>query len=70
MTATTASDPTGVEYMFTNQDDVDHNSGWQDSSVFDDIGLNADTTYSYTVRARDKSNSQNETGASPVGRDD
>jgi len=63
MTATTVSDPSGVEYYF---DEVSGNpggsdSGWQDSASFTDTGLNADTTYTYRVQARDKAASQNQT---------
>jgi pectate lyase len=65
MTATTASDPAGVEYFFQNTINANHNSGWQDSPTFIDVGLNPDTIYSYRVRARDKSSSQNQTGDSP-----
>ena len=61
MIAATASDPNGVEYYFTNLTigDGSHNSGWQDSPVYTDTGLSANTLYSYTVQARDKSGNQN-----------
>ena len=55
MTASTASDPSGVEYSFTNTTISGHNSGWQDSPSYTDSGLDASTSYSYEVRARDKS---------------
>ena len=55
MTASTASDPSGVEYSFTNTTISGHNSGWQDSRTYTDDGLEASTSYSYEVRARDKS---------------
>ena len=63
MTATTVYDPSGVEYYF---EEVSGNpggsdSGWQESTSFTDTGLNADTTYTYRVRARDKSANQNVT---------
>ncbi|MGD7653814.1 MAG: sialate O-acetylesterase, partial [Verrucomicrobiales bacterium] len=64
MTATTASDSSGVEYYFTNTTDNSHDSGWQDSPAFTDTGLAAETTYSYTVTARDKSAAQNTSAAS------
>jgi len=57
MTAATASDDNGVEYYF---DEISGNpggsdSGWQDSSTYTDTGLLPNTTYTYTVKARDKS---------------
>lgn len=61
MTATTATDSSGVEYYFTNITNPAHDSGWQDSPVYSDIGLEPDTTYVYRVIARDKSYYQNET---------
>jgi hypothetical protein len=62
MTATTASDSSGVEYYFACITDAAHDSGWQDSATYEDTGLNTGTEYSYQVQARDKSPSQNETG--------
>ncbi|MCK5175553.1 MAG: hypothetical protein KAR47_19310, partial [Planctomycetes bacterium] len=64
MTATTASDPNGVEYYFTNVTDPAHHSGWQNSPVYLDSGLAQRTSYTYTVTARDKSVNLNETTAS------
>ena len=66
MTATTATDPNGVEYLFT---ETSGNPGatsstWQDSPTYTDTGLNPGTTYKYTVTARDKSPAQNQTTAS------
>jgi len=66
MTATTASDASGVEYKFT---ETTGNSGgttsdWQDSTSYTDTGLSENTTYTYTVTARDKSAGQNTTTAS------
>jgi hypothetical protein len=55
MTATTASDPHGVQYFFTCTAGGGHNSGWQDSPVYTDTGLTPSTAYTYTVKARDKS---------------
>jgi hypothetical protein len=62
MTATTASDPKGVEYYFeeTSGNSSGTDSDWQDSVNYTDSGLNADTEYSYRVKARDKSADQKE----------
>jgi hypothetical protein len=54
MTATTETDAQGVEYYFTNKTVGGHNSGWQASSSFTDVGLTPDTNYGYTVKARDR----------------
>jgi hypothetical protein len=62
MTATTASDPSGVEYYFECTAGGGTDSGWQDSSTYADTGLSPETHYTYRVKARDKSASQNETG--------
>jgi outer membrane protein assembly factor BamB len=64
MVATTASDPSGVEYYFTCTAGGGHNSSWQDSTTYEDTGLQPNTTYTYTVKARDKSPNLNETAAS------
>jgi len=64
MTATIASDLSGVEYYFTNVTVTGHDSGWQDSPTYEDTVLTAGTEYTYTVTACDKSPNQNETGAS------
>jgi len=66
MTATTASDPSGVEYYFdeTTGGPGGTDSGWQSSTSYTDTGLNASTQYCYEVTARDKSVNQNETTAS------
>jgi len=62
MTATTASDTSGVEYSFECTTVGNCNdSGWQDSSTYEDTGLTPETTYTYKVQARDKSPNQNET---------
>jgi hypothetical protein len=55
MTATTATDTQGpVQYYFTNKNDPNgHNSPWQSSPTYTDIGLTPDTNYGYTVKARD-----------------
>ena len=66
MTATTATDESGVEYYFdeTSGNTGGTDSGWQDSPTYTDTGLDANTTYSYTVMARDKSANQNATNPS------
>ncbi|MBN1868544.1 FG-GAP repeat protein [Candidatus Sumerlaeota bacterium] len=61
MTATTATDPSGVEYFFECAAGAGHDSGWQDSPTYVDTGLDDMTTYTYRVRARDKSAAQNTT---------
>jgi len=61
MTAATATDPSGVEYYFDCISAGCADSGWQDSAAYEDTGLTPDTTYTYQVRARDKSVNQNET---------
>jgi hypothetical protein len=66
MTATTATDGSGVEYFFQNTTaGMDsHNSGWQLGTSWTDTGLDAGTTYTYQVKARDKSPTNNETAVS------
>jgi hypothetical protein len=61
MTATTALDPSGVEYYFKNVTLPTHNSNWQNSSTYVDTELQPGTEYTYQVKARDKSPNQNET---------
>jgi len=62
MTATTATDTSGVEYYFDCTAGGGNDSGWQDSATYEDTGLSASTQYTYQVRARDKSSNQNATG--------
>lgn len=68
MTATTATDVSGVQYEFTRyaSDGVTvlFTSPWQDSPVFTDTGLVPATEYKYMVRARDKSSNSNTTDSS------
>ena len=64
MVATTASDPSGVEYYFTCTTGDGHDSGWQEGASYTDTGLNPETEYSYIVTVRDKSPQVNKTSAS------
>ncbi|MHC4865966.1 MAG: Calx-beta domain-containing protein [Planctomycetota bacterium] len=61
MTATTATDESGVEYYFECTAGGGHDSGWQDGTIYDDTALNPSTQYTYRVQARDKSTNQNAT---------
>lgn len=63
MTATTATDASGVEYYFANLTITDgsHDSGWQSSPTYTDTALSTGVTYTYAVKAHDMSNNQNET---------
>ncbi|MCL4180955.1 MAG: Ig-like domain-containing protein [Verrucomicrobia bacterium] len=63
MTATTASDPSGVEYRFNNVT-LGTSSPWQNSPVYTATGLAPSTSYTFTVQARDKSAAGNTTSAS------
>jgi hypothetical protein len=69
MVATTATDIMGVEYYFheTSGNPGATDSGWQDSSTYEDTGLLPGTTYTYQVKTRDKSIGQNETSYSTEG---
>jgi hypothetical protein len=64
MTATAASDPSGVEYYFACTSGGGHDSGWQDSPFYKDTDLNPNTIYTFTVTARDKSPNHNITSPS------
>lgn len=61
MQATSCLDSNGVEYYFACSYGGGHDSGWQDSELYEDTGLTVGKTYTYTVRARDKSINQNTT---------
>ncbi|MFK7910926.1 MAG: Ig-like domain-containing protein, partial [Akkermansiaceae bacterium] len=62
MTATTASDPSDVEYYFECTAGGGNDSGWQDDKIYTDTDLTSAIQYTYRVRARDKSLNQNPTG--------
>lgn len=64
MTAQSGFEISGVEYYFECVAGTGHDSGWQDSATYVDTNLSRGQTYTYTVRARDKSAAQNETTAS------
>ncbi len=64
MTATTATDPAGVQYLFICTSGGGHSSAWQNSPSYTDTGLAEGQTCSYAVKARDKSPAQNETAVS------
>jgi autotransporter-associated beta strand protein len=63
MTASTATDINGVVYDFENTTNST-NSGWQDSPVYTQTNLQLATSYTYRVRARDKSANFNATAFS------
>lgn len=64
MTASKASNATGVEYYFVNETLSSHDSGWQSSRTYLDTGLLPNTSYTYSVLARDRNSNQNETDPS------
>jgi hypothetical protein len=64
MTASTASDPSGVQYFFDCVSAGCHDSGWQAGTSYTDTGLSPDTSYAYRVKARDASSNLNETAYS------
>jgi hypothetical protein len=64
MTATAATDVSGVEYLFECVSGSGNDSLWQDSAEYTDSGLTPGTEYTYTVTARDKSTYQNATAPS------
>ncbi|MBD3314543.1 MAG: PQQ-binding-like beta-propeller repeat protein [Chitinivibrionales bacterium] len=61
MTASTASDPSGVEYYFECTSGGGNSSGWRSGSSYTDAGLTPGNTYQYRVRARDLSAANNTT---------
>ena len=67
MEAIVATDNSGVEYSFDCLTDDAFDSGWQDSTVYYRGGYAEGTTYQFQVKARDKSDNQNETELSDPG---
>lgn len=63
MVAATASDPSGVEYFFRCVTNPAYSSGWQDSPEYVTASL-PDGTYTFVVKARDKSINLNTTSES------
>ena len=61
MTATTATDPSGVEYFFdeTSSNPGGSDSGWRTSPSYTDTGLTKATQYTYRVQLRDQSPNHN-----------
>ncbi len=64
MTAVEAFDPEGVEYGFECVAGGCHNSAWQASTSYVDVGLAPNSPYTYAVRARDQSPLHNATSPS------
>jgi GH35 family endo-1,4-beta-xylanase len=64
MTATTATDESGVQYSFVCTAGGGHNSGWQLSATYTDTNLSPNTQYTYQVQARDRSSNHNTTAFS------
>ena len=64
MIATTATDPSGVQYYFANTTITGHDSGWQAGTSYTDSGLAPGTLYTYTLTAEDQSPNYNQTAAS------
>ena len=67
MTAVTATDSSGVEYFFEEMTGGPGatSSGWQTSPTYTDSGLTPGTSYTYRVRARDRSANMNLVNWSP-----
>ena len=65
LSATTASDESGVQYYFEDVNAPAFNSGWIANPTWTDVNLVPDTMYTYRVKARDMSPLYNETEWSP-----
>ncbi|MCY2953792.1 MAG: hypothetical protein NTU53_17720, partial [Planctomycetota bacterium] len=61
MVATTATDPSGVQYFFGCTAGPGHDSGWQDSPEYLD-SVSTPGQYTYKVQTRDQSATQNASG--------
>lgn len=61
MEAGLGTDRSGVEYYFECANDVSINSGWQINPLYSFTTLNPSTTYGFHFKARDTSESHNET---------
>jgi hypothetical protein len=61
MVASTASDPSGVQYYFECTSHPAYSSGWQASPEYTVTGLTTQGLYSFVVRARDTSPNYNTT---------
>jgi len=62
MTATTATDPSGVQYFFDETTSGStHDSDWQSSSYYLSSSLSPSTQYTYRTRSRDQSINNNQT---------
>jgi Concanavalin A-like lectin/glucanases superfamily/Domain of unknown function (DUF4091) len=66
MTASAASHPNGVEYYFECVSGGGHDSGWQVSPAYMDMGLTPRSQYAYQTKARENGPNQNETRFSSV----
>ena len=66
MTATTATDASGVQYYFYCLTAGGHSSAWQASPTYMDTGLSPGTTYKYEVKTRDESSNHNQGNYSPA----
>jgi hypothetical protein len=64
MTASTAYDENGVKYYFDCITPGGHDSDWQYSPIYTDTSLTNNTSYTYKVKARDRSVNLNETSYS------
>ena len=62
MEATTATDPSGVQYYFECVNDVNINSGWEPNTLYSFTTLSPGTTYGFKFMARDQSPQHNQTG--------
>jgi hypothetical protein len=65
LSATTATDESGVQYYFEDVNAPAFNSGWIANPTWTDVNLVDDTMYTYRVKARDMSPLYNETEWSP-----